>query len=193
MFFGVEGIAIFKWRAGGEYALPGFTLNSMTSPNIFPASPPPQSLTPFENSPTLGAPYSKLPPHRTCVFSCAAKPRRMSLKRNLRFSGTGFFFSKDLLLFSTEKKFFRFLFNYIFFFPQRIYIFFHTKKVFSFSALKSYGLSLFTVMLRPQKVTKACSKTIAHICFSLWPFGGGGGDRFFFDGKNLYQNPGACP
>ena len=79
----------------------------------------------------ISLPYRKLPPHRTCVFSCAAKPRRMSLKRNLRFSGTGFFFSKDLLLFSTEKSFFVFVLI-TFFSSKDLLYFFHIKKVFSF-------------------------------------------------------------
>ena len=113
--------------------------------------------------------YSKLPPHRTCVFSSAAKPRRLSLKRNLRFSGTGFFFLKGFTVVFHRKKLFRFCFNYVFFlkeftlfFPHKKsffvffflkeFTYFSTKKKFSFSSLKSYGLSLFTVVLLHQEI-----------------------------------------
>ena len=86
------------------------------------------------------------------------------IKKLFRFCFNYVFFLKGYtLFFPLKKSFFVFFLITFFFFSSKTYIFFHTKKVFSFSSLKSYGLSLFTVMLRPPKVTKSCSKTIAHI------------------------------
>jgi hypothetical protein len=64
-------------------------------------------------------------PRRTCVFSCAANPRCMFLKRNLRFSGTFFSFLKGFTVVFHRKKAFSFLFK-LRFFPQRIYSIFST-------------------------------------------------------------------
>jgi hypothetical protein len=126
----------------------------------------------------------------------------MSLKRNLRFSGT-FFFSKDLLLFFTEsffvfvlitflsskdllyffhiKKVFSFFFNYVFFCPKNLHIFPHKKSFF-----------VIQIFIVPKNLQNSAVKPLRiYICFSFPPFGRG--QICFFYGKNLSQNPGACP
>ena len=87
-----------------------------------------------------------------------------------------FFSSKDLLLFSTEKSFFVFVLI-TFFFCLKEFTFFSTQKKFFF----------YPNFYCPQKVTKSCSKTIAHICFSFPPFGRGG--AHFFMAKICLKTP----
>ena len=86
------------------------------------------------------------PPHRTCVFSCAAKPRRMSLKRNLRFSGTGFFFLKGFTVVFHRKKLFRFCFNYVFFLKGFTLFFPHKKSFFVFFLI-TFFLYIFIISM----------------------------------------------
>ena len=97
---------------------------------------------------------------------------------------------RDLLYFFHRKKVFSFFFLIMFFFSSKNWHIFSTKKMFFF-------LQIFFSL---QKVTKSCSKTIAHICFSLPPFGRGG--RIFFWWKKIVSKPwrislkrtyGACP
>ena len=56
----------------------------------------------------------------------------MSLKRNLRFSGTGFFFLKGFTVVFHRKKLFRFCFNYVFFLKGFTLFFPHKKSFFVF-------------------------------------------------------------
>ena len=120
------------------------------------------------------------------------------LKTQFAFFRYGFFFLKGFTVVFHRKKLFRFCFNYVFFlkgftlfFPHKksffvyflITFFFSSKNLHIFPHKKSFFVFFFKIIwvklvhrdvtsYCPQKVTKSCSKTIAHICFSFPPFRG---------------------
>ena len=149
----------------------------------------------------------KIPVGEINSYSPPSKDRREGLKillKPLVGGGGGLCCSLNNygnLVLPYKKSFFVFFFS-----SKNLHIFPHKKK-FSFSSLKSYGLSLFTVVLLHQEILlkkkmfflskfflspksdRSCSKSIG---FFFSPFGRGGVTDFFLIEK-LSQNPGACP
>ena len=118
------------------------------------------------NSPPVGHAFSP----------CAAKPH--VLKTQCAFFRYGFFFSKNLLLFSTEKKFFRFFFLITFFFLKGIYFIFATEKKFfslrffsSNDLLHFFDRKKFFSFFFTLKDSRIFSIFFSKFCFVLkkWP------------------------